>query len=66
MQCLSLWERVKGEERWSQQWGMRALAAVQRLTVSLAAFADRLYSLTQPHAERCAPIFSCSCRACLL
>ena len=28
-----------------------ATAAAQRLSVSLAAFADRLYSLTQPHAE---------------
>ena len=53
LQCAALWDRVKAEERWSQQWGMRALAAVQRMAVSLAAFADRLYMLTQPYAERC-------------
>ena len=58
VQCAALWDRVRGEERWSQAWGMRALAAVQRISVSLAAFADRLYMLTQPHAERCPPLSS--------
>ena len=47
MQCRSLWERVRGEERWSKPWAMRALAAVQRLELSLGAFADSLYNLTQ-------------------
>ncbi|KAK9803518.1 hypothetical protein WJX73_002149 [Symbiochloris irregularis] len=51
-QCQSLWEKVKAEERWSKEWGIRALAAVQRTSVSLAAFGDRMYLLTQPFAER--------------
>ena len=51
LQCAALWDRVAGAERWSRDWGLVATAAAQRLSVSLAAFADRLYSLTQPHAE---------------
>ncbi len=47
VQCRALWERVRGEERWSKSWAMRALAAVQRLELSLGAFADSLYNLTQ-------------------
>ena len=51
LQCAALWDRMAGAERWSRDWGLMATAAAQRLSVSLAAFADRLYSLTQPHAE---------------
>ena len=51
LQCMSHWDRVKAEERWTKDWGLKALAATQRLTLSLAAFADRIYSLVQPHAD---------------
>ncbi|BDA48979.1 Alpha-glucan water dikinase, chloroplastic [Coccomyxa sp. Obi] len=51
-QCRELWEGVKGGERWSKAWAMRAHAAAQRLELSLGAYADSLYSLTQPLAER--------------
>jgi len=51
LQCLALWERVAAEERWNKSWGLKATAAAQRLTLSLAHFADTLYGLTQPHAE---------------
>lgn len=47
VQCRSLWDRVRGEERWGKAWAVQALAAVQRLELSLGAFADSLYSLTQ-------------------
>ena len=50
-QCLALWDRVSGEERWTKDWGLKATAAAQRVSISLAAFADRLYQLMQPHAE---------------
>ncbi len=52
VQCAALWQRVAGEERWGKEWGLKAVAATQRLNLSLAAFADRIQSLTQPHAER--------------
>ena len=47
VQCRDLWEGVKGGERWSKTWAMRAHAAAQRLELSLGAYADSLYSLTQ-------------------
>lgn len=47
VQCRDLWEGVKGGERWSKDWAMRAHAAAQRLELSLGAYADSLYSLTQ-------------------
>lgn len=46
-QCQALWDRVLGQERWGKGWALQALAAVQRLELSLGAFADSLYSLTQ-------------------
>ena len=46
-QCQALWHRVRVEERWGKGWALQALAAVQRLELSLGAFADSLYSLTQ-------------------
>ena len=51
MQCLALWERVAAEDRWNKAWGIKAIAAAQRLTISLSHFADTLYELTQFHAE---------------
>lgn len=56
-QCRELWERVKDGERWSKAWAMRAHAAAQRLELSLGAYADSLYSLTQvsPHFTRNPP-----------
>ena len=55
LQCAAAWDKVKAQPRWSQAWGMHALAIAQRIAVSLAAFGDRLYLLTQPHAERHVP-----------
>ena len=46
-QCCALWERVKSGERWGREWALRALAAARRLQLSLAAYADELYGLTQ-------------------
>lgn len=51
MQCLAYWDRIKGAERWSPDWSLRALAAAQRVQLSLSAFADNIYGLVQPHAE---------------
>ena len=51
MQCLAYWNRIKGAERWSPDWSLRALAAAQRVQLSLSAFADNIYGLVQPHAE---------------
>ncbi len=51
MQCLAYWEKVKGAERWGPEWSLRALAAAQRVQLSLSAFADNIYNLVQPHAE---------------
>ncbi|DBB11157.1 TPA: Phosphoglucan, water dikinase, chloroplastic [Trebouxia sp. C0006] len=50
-QCLAYWEKVKGAERWGPEWSLRALAAAQRVQLSLSAFADNIYNLVQPHAE---------------
>jgi hypothetical protein len=38
-------------QRWSKDWALVALAAVQRSTLSLAAHMDGIYSRVQPHAE---------------
>lgn len=51
MQCLAYWDKVKGAERWGPEWSLRALAAAQRVQLSLSAFADNIYNLVQPHAE---------------
>lgn len=51
MQCLAYWEKVKGAERWGPEWSLRALAAAQRVQLSLSAFADNIYNLVQPHAD---------------
>lgn len=51
VQCLAYWEKVKGAERWGPDWSLRALAAAQRVQLSLSAFADNIYRLVQPHAE---------------
>ena len=51
LQCLAYWERVKGGEQWGPEWSLRALAAAQRVQLSLSAFADNIYGLVQPHAE---------------
>jgi len=45
------WRRVKDGERWGRQWGLQALAAADRLQLSLGAHMDELYGLVQPHAE---------------
>ncbi len=57
VQCRDLWEGVKGGERWSKAWAMRAHAAAQRLELSLGAYADSLYSLTQVPAPHMNPGF---------
>lgn len=46
-QCRDLWDKVREGERWTKGWAMRAHAAAQRLELSLGAYADSLYSLTQ-------------------
>ena len=51
MQCLAYWSKIKGAERWGPEWSLQALAAAQRVQLSLSAFADNIYSLVQPHAE---------------
>lgn len=51
MQCLAYWNKIKGAERWGPEWSLQALAAAQRVQLSLSAFADNIYSLVQPHAE---------------
>lgn len=55
-QCLSLWELLKsdagGGKKWSPEWSLVALAAVQRTELTLAATMDKIYSRVQPYAER--------------
>ena len=43
-------DKIRGQERWSREWGLRALAAAQRVQLGLSAFADTMYGLVQPHA----------------
>uniref|UniRef100_A0A383WLS7 Uncharacterized protein n=1 Tax=Tetradesmus obliquus TaxID=3088 RepID=A0A383WLS7_TETOB len=51
-QCGRLWGRVaSADNRWSGEWGLQALAAAQRLELSLAGYADDMCSHTQRHAE---------------
>ncbi|GIM14936.1 hypothetical protein Vretimale_17803 [Volvox reticuliferus] len=55
-QCEALWERLRGHpplpgERWGGQWSLAALAAAERLELSVAAHMDKLYGLVQPHAD---------------
>ncbi len=40
LQCLALWDRVAAEDRWNKSWGLKATAAAQRLTLSLARIVD--------------------------
>jgi len=50
--CLAQWDALaSSSERWSQDWSLRALAAVQRTQLSLAAFGDSIYTQCQPVAE---------------
>ncbi|GLC52406.1 Phosphoglucan, water dikinase, chloroplastic [Pleodorina starrii] len=68
LQCGALWERLRSGggsghpplpgERWGREWALAALAAAERLQLSVAAHMDRLYGLVQPHAES----FGSSCR----
>ena len=51
VQCLAYWSKIKGAEWWGPEWSLQALAAAQRVQLSLSAFADNIYSLVQPHAE---------------
>lgn len=51
LQCLAYWNKIKGAERWGSEWSLQALAAAQRVQLSLSAFADNIYGLVQPHAE---------------
>jgi alpha-glucan,water dikinase len=47
-QCNRLWGRLQSAEgRWGREWGLVALAAAQRLEVSLAAFADDMVGHVQ-------------------
>ncbi|GLI71457.1 hypothetical protein VaNZ11_016678, partial [Volvox africanus] len=59
-QCAALWERLRSHgsgspplpgERWAGQWSLAALAAAERLELSVAAHMDKLYGMVQPHAE---------------
>lgn len=52
LQCLAYWDKIKGAERWGPEWSLQALAAAQRVQLSLSAFGDNIYSLVQPHADR--------------
>lgn len=51
LQAAQHWRRVKDGERWGQQWALQALAAADRVQLTLGAHMDTLYSLMQPHAE---------------
>eukprot|EP00882_Tetradesmus_deserticola_P000936 GHRQ01001016.1.p1 GENE.GHRQ01001016.1~~GHRQ01001016.1.p1 ORF type:complete len:749 (+),score=345.34 GHRQ01001016.1:55-2301(+) len=51
-QCGRLWGRVAtAGNRWAGEWGLQALAAAQRLQLSLAGYADDMCSHTQRHAN---------------
>ncbi|KAK9862996.1 hypothetical protein WJX84_004122 [Apatococcus fuscideae] len=52
VQCWRLWERLRSEQRWTPEWGLRALAAAQRTELALASFADTIHGLVQPVAAR--------------
>ncbi|EFJ40001.1 hypothetical protein VOLCADRAFT_120077 [Volvox carteri f. nagariensis] len=71
-QCGTLWERVRQRgpgavqgsggplpgERWGREWAVAALAAAERVELSVAAHMDKLYGLVQPHAAA----FGSTCR----
>jgi hypothetical protein len=48
-QCARLWGRIAGwaDGRWGPEFSLVALAAVQRIECSLAAFADTMVSQVQ-------------------
>ncbi|GBG60684.1 hypothetical protein CBR_g12420 [Chara braunii] len=51
--CYNYWVKVKSQHgRWSKEWAMLALAAVNRLSLGLQAFMDQIHNCVQPHAER--------------
>jgi alpha-glucan,water dikinase len=50
-QCGRLWGRVASAgNRWNREWGLQALAAAQRVEISLAQYADEMCKHIQPHA----------------
>ena len=64
MQCLAYWSKIKEAERWGPEWSLQALAAAQRVQLSLSAFADNIYSLVQPHAESFKQVVAPSLHVC--
>jgi len=48
LQCYRLWERVKGEPRWSPQWAQLAMAAADNTALCLEHYMDGIarYRLT--------------------
>lgn len=50
-QVAAQWRKVCQAERWSHDWGLQALAAADRASLTLGATMDSLYGLVQPHAE---------------
>ena len=50
--ALHLWQRVLGEEnRWSEEWGAVAMAALEYVALSLGDLMDSLTVCTQPAAD---------------
>ncbi|OAE19119.1 hypothetical protein AXG93_2062s1300 [Marchantia polymorpha subsp. ruderalis] len=49
--CLNLWYKVKRTNRWTQEWALLALAAVDRISQALQGYVDSMYQFVQPQAE---------------
>ncbi len=52
--CIDLWKRLKDEpdqDKWSREWGLQALAALNYIQAMIQSFMDELYELIQPKAQ---------------
>ncbi|GJQ59156.1 MAG: hypothetical protein SCALA701_19570 [Candidatus Scalindua sp.] len=51
MQCFLHWKKLKGMERFSQDWSLHAKSVLDRIGRVIGAFSDDYYHLFQPKAE---------------
>lgn len=42
LQCYRLWDRLRGENRWTPEWAMMAMAAADNTALCLEHYCDRI------------------------